>query len=259
VLVLKLLLVPGLVALVTLAVRRWGPTVGGWLTTMPVVAGPVIVFYALEQGAPFGARAAHGTVTGILATTGFIVAYARATGFLAWPGCVAIGWTVFGILVGVLNAADLSLTASVISVLAGTMLGRRLLPEAGVWSSTEASAEPLRGDLPLRMVAAAALVLALTGLAEALGPSLSGLLNAFPVLTTIVAAFTHAQRGRPATLAFLDAYLQSAVGFSLFCAVMAVSLTPFGLTRAIVLALAVQLASNACLWALAHQRPPVES
>jgi hypothetical protein len=109
------------------------------------------------------------------------------------------------------------------------------------------------------MCAAAALVLVLTGLAETLGASLSGLLNAFPVLTTIVAAFTHAQRGRTATLAFLDGYLQSAVGFSLFCAVMAVALTRLGLVRAIALALAVQLASNACLWVLVRVRPRLES
>ena len=52
-LLLKLLLVPGLVAAVTLAVRRWGPAVGGWLAGLPVVAGPVLVFYAIEQGDAF--------------------------------------------------------------------------------------------------------------------------------------------------------------------------------------------------------------
>ena len=38
-LILKLLVAPGLVAAVTLAVRRWGPAVGGWLSGMPVVTG----------------------------------------------------------------------------------------------------------------------------------------------------------------------------------------------------------------------------
>jgi hypothetical protein len=259
VLVLKLLLVPGLVVLVTLAMRRWGPAAGGWLTTIPVVAGPVLVFYALEQGTPFAARAAHGTVTGILATTGFIVSYGRASRRFAWPGCVALGWTVFAIMVAGLNAVFLPLGSSVLSVLAATVLGRRLLPGHEDWVSTGSSLGPARGDLPLRMAAAAALVLALTGLAERLGSSLSGLLNAFPVLTTIVAAFTHAQRGPAATLAFLDGYLQSAVGFSLFCAVMAVALTRFGLMWSILLALAVQLAANACVWALARRRPRLAS
>ena len=46
-LLLKLVLVPGLIALVTLAGRRFGPRVGGWLNALPLVAGPVLFFLAL--------------------------------------------------------------------------------------------------------------------------------------------------------------------------------------------------------------------
>jgi hypothetical protein len=87
----------------------------------------------------------------------------------------------------------------------------------------------------------------LTALAETLGPALSGLLNAFPVLTTIVAAFTHAQRGRAQMVAFLDGYLQSVVGFALFCLVMSMTVVSLGLTRALLAALAVQLSSHLLL------------
>ncbi len=62
VLLLKLFLVPALIALVTLAGRRWGPAVAGWLSAFPVVAGPILGFIALEQGAAFAARAAIGTL-----------------------------------------------------------------------------------------------------------------------------------------------------------------------------------------------------
>ena len=49
-LLFKLVLVPGLIALVTMAGRRFGPRVGGWLNALPLVAGPVLFFLALEQG-----------------------------------------------------------------------------------------------------------------------------------------------------------------------------------------------------------------
>src|SRR5688572_1778556 len=49
-LILKLVLVPALVAGLTLAARRWGPFVGGLLLGLPVVAGPTLYFYAVEQG-----------------------------------------------------------------------------------------------------------------------------------------------------------------------------------------------------------------
>lgn len=84
----------------------------------------------------------------------------------------------------------------------------------------------------------------LTSLAGRLGPTWSGLLNAFPVLTTSVAAFTHAQRGHVAVVAFLNGYLRAVVGFALFCVVMALALDRFGLAPALGAALLVQLAVN---------------
>src|SRR6185295_5365099 len=56
-LLLKLVLVPGLIALVTVAGRRFGPRIGGWLNALPLVAGPVLFFLALEQGDACVARA----------------------------------------------------------------------------------------------------------------------------------------------------------------------------------------------------------
>ena len=50
---LKLSLVPLLIAGVTLGTRRWGPRIGGWLTALPVIAGPTLCFYAIEQGTDF--------------------------------------------------------------------------------------------------------------------------------------------------------------------------------------------------------------
>ena len=61
-LLLKLMLVPSLVAVATLAGRRWGPRVGGWFTALPIVGGPVLCFYAIEQGERFASRAAGGAL-----------------------------------------------------------------------------------------------------------------------------------------------------------------------------------------------------
>ena len=53
----KVVLTPLFIAAVTLAGRRWGPAVGGWLAGLPLTSGPVSVFLALEQGPGFAARA----------------------------------------------------------------------------------------------------------------------------------------------------------------------------------------------------------
>ena len=259
-LLLKLLLVPGLVAIVTLAVRRWGPTVGGWLAGLPIVAGPVLVFYALEQGAAFAAAAAHATLAGLVATVAFAVAYAHLSTRLPWYACMALGWFVFAAVVVSLYALQPGLVLSLVLLIAATVLGRRLLSrlrsaEPGLRPIGRVPAPKPRsgeggdppGDLPVRLVATAALVLTLTGLAARLGPAWSGLLNAFPVLTTIVAVFSHIQRGTAAAVAFLHGYLQAIVGFGLFCVVMALGLVSLGLWWALAAALAAQLAWHGVL------------
>jgi len=67
------------------------------------------------------------------------------------------------------------------------------------------------------------------------------------VLTTIVAVFSHIQRGAAAAVAFLNGYLQAIVGFGLFCVVMATGLESLGLGWALGAALAVQLAWHGVL------------
>lgn len=59
---------------------------------------------------------------------------------------------------------------------------------------------PPRWDLLLRAGCAAVPVVAVTQAAQALGPHLSGLAAAFPIITPVLAAFTHAQQGPEAAL-----------------------------------------------------------
>jgi hypothetical protein len=258
---LKLLLVPGLVALVTLAVRRWGPSVGGWLAGLPVVAGPVLVFYALEQGNAFAATAAHATLAGLIATVAFAVTYALGSRRLPWYACMPIGWSTFAVVVVTLYVLQPGLLLSLAVLVAATIGGRWILSRARSaapslrteMESTEEHVGRVRpqavppGDLLIRLVATATLVVVLTGLADRLGPAWSGLLNAFPVLTTIVAVFSHVQRGGAAAVAFLNGYLQAIVGFGLFCVVMATGLEALGLGWALAASLAAQLAWHAGL------------
>ena len=74
-LALKLLLTPILIATASLAGRRWGQAVGGWLVGLPLTSGPVAFFLALEHGAGFAAVVAFGSLAGALAEAAFCVAY----------------------------------------------------------------------------------------------------------------------------------------------------------------------------------------
>jgi uncharacterized membrane protein (GlpM family) len=263
-LLLKLIVAPGLVAAVTLSVRRWGPVVGGWLSGLPTVAGPVLLFLAVEQGTAFAARASHATLAGLIGTVTFTTVYALASRRLPWTACLPIGWLTFVAAAAVLYVAEPSLVVSLVLLFAATVVGRRLLPRVDPPAGPSA-APP--GDLPLRLLATATLVVVLTAVAERLGPVLSGLVNAFPVLTTVITAFTHAQRGSAATIAFVYSFERAIIGFGSFCFALALTIDRLGLAAGLASAAAAQVAVSGLVLAYTtgpyrlmrrHTRQPVE-
>ena len=247
-LLLKLFLAPVLIAIVTLGARRWGPRVGGWLTGLPTVAGPTLVFYAFEQGTAFAARASHATLVGLVAIPWFCVAYAYAGKRAGWAASLIAGWTTFVLGIAFLNLREINVLLTWGLLAINCAAGYAALP-----AHTPVSAGPVHSkwDLPSRMLAAAVLVTVLTAVADILGPQLSGLLAPFPVATAIVAAFTHKQRGIEAVVIFFRGFLPALVSFGLFCLVLAVALETLGIARALTLALVVQLSTQVVtLWSM---------
>ena len=248
-LLLKLCLVPTLVAAVTLASRRWGLRIGGVLTGLPMVAGPTLCFYAIEQGNAFAATAARSALLGIIATGAFCVAYARSAARVSWPLSIIAGWTAFALVAAATYGLPDLRGVGELGLASGALLiGRRLVPPPAMVTGTSA---PPRWDLGLRMLASAAAVVLLTGIAAWLGARLSGMLSAFPVVTLVLAAFTHGQRGPAAVRVFLRGLLGGLQGFALFCLVFNVALgaMQWALLPAVVLALAAQMVlQSLMLW-----------
>jgi hypothetical protein len=244
-LLLKLVLVPGLIALVTLAGRRFGPRIGGWLNALPLVAGPVLFFLAIEQGDRFVAQAAEATLAGLAAVAAFAVIYAWVAVARSWWVCVLVGWSAFALLTVALQAVHWTAVSALALALGAFGVAPFLLPP---FPDAPIPARAPAWDLPLRMAAAVVLVLAVTGLAAWLGPRLSGAITPFPIATTILLAFTHAQQGAPAAVGFLRAFLPAMWSFALFCFVLAVGVLGLGRDLAFLLALAVHLLVQGVVW-----------
>jgi hypothetical protein len=204
----------------------------------------VLVFYAVEQGTAFASRASSATLAGMSATAAFSVAYAWACRRLPWYLAVAISWSVFAIATLLLYAAQPPLWAGLVLTLTAAVVGGRVLPRVAPERSVAA---PPRLDLVVRVVASAAMVLVLTALADNVGPVLSGLFTAFPILTTTMAGFTHVQRGASAVVSFFAGFLPAIIGFSVFCFVLSIALLRFGVAIGVVAALAAQLAVHGAL------------
>lgn len=234
ILLLKLCLVPALIALVTFAGRRWGPAVAGWLSAFPIVAGPILWFIALEHGADFAAVAAVGTLTGVLAILVYGVSYAWAATKYRWPASLTLAYVAYALAAAAVGAAPLTLPVATLAVLVTLFFAPRAYPRR------EASRMPAKpaNDLLLRMALGAALVLTVTYFAENLGPSLSGVLAMFPVMNTVLALFTHRSAGSGAVIQLLRGMVYGLYSFATFCVVLAWALPRSGSGAAFLWALA---------------------
>ena len=91
---IELGMAPLLAALATLAGRRLGARAGGVVSAFPAIVGPVLLVDALAHGDAFAARAANGTLLGLISLSGFAVGYGRAAAAgRGWPLSLAVGWT----------------------------------------------------------------------------------------------------------------------------------------------------------------------
>src|SRR6185503_8497679 len=76
-LTLKLVLTPALIGAASLAGRRWGPAVGGWLVGLPFTSAPIAFYLARDRGPEFASAAAAGIMAGAVSQAAFCLAYAR--------------------------------------------------------------------------------------------------------------------------------------------------------------------------------------
>jgi hypothetical protein len=219
--------------MVSLAGRRWGPAVSGWIIGLPLTSGPVSLFLALDHGTAFASRAAEGSLLGLISLAAFCLTYSWLSVHINWPVSILAGWGAFFALTFALQFVSVPLFLSFVGVIACFLLVLQLLP--GSQSLNIATKSP-RWETPLRMVVAAAFVIVLTGTAGVLGPQLSGLLTPFPVFATILAIFTHHFHGANAARILLRGLISGAFSFAVFFLVIAGLIDRWGIVAAFALA-----------------------
>jgi hypothetical protein len=254
-LAVKLLLAPSFVVGASLVARRFGPRVGGLIAGLPVVAGPILLAYALAHGRAFAAGAAAGTLLGLVSLIAFVVVYARLAGRLSWGASMLAGWLAFALATAAFSAVSVPAGAALGLAGAGLLLGLASLPRPRL--QARAHATPPAWDLPLRAGCALALVLTLTAVAGWLGPQLSGLLAPFPIIATVLATFTHAQRGTDELLRLLRGLLSGFGAFALFFFTLAISLRQMDTASAFALATLVAVLTQAAALVLSRRERQV--
>lgn len=218
-LILKLILTPCLIGLVSLAGRRWGPGVSGWLTGLPLTSGPIALYLALERGSAFAAGAAGGTLAGLISAAAFCLVYHQLSFRLNWVGCMLGGWAGFLLATFIFQQITLPLLLTFLGVIGSLAFVTKIMAaekkRGRIDEAVRVIAAP-RFELAWRMVIATAFVLALTASAEVLGARLSGLIAPFPIFASILAVFTQRVQGAEAARRLLQGVVIGAFTFAVF-------------------------------------------
>ena len=243
-LLVKLTLAPLLIWLATLATRRWGPAIGGWIAAFPLTSGPVSVFLALEQGREFAAVAAMNSILGIAAVAAFCIVYAKSARRFSWTIAFPCACVAHFVLLFIL-----SLTPSILPLaiaLSIAILGAALL----VIGRPDVQPGPVPSpwwDVPLRMAAAVGVLLLITGIASYIGPKWSGLISPFPVFVSVLGVFAHVQSGSAAAHQLMRGTLIGSFAFVAFFIAVALTVCDVSLPLVYLLATAVTLAVNVAM------------
>jgi hypothetical protein len=255
-LVFKLLLTPLFIGLISLADRRWGAKVGGWLVGLPLTSAPVTLFIALELGTTFASHMAMGILMGLISQAVFCVTYAWLSFRVNWLLSWLIGWGTFGASTFAFEQISVPLPLVFLGVISSLLLVLFLWPRSGGQGvSAQAPAWATLG----RMVMATSFVLLLTSTASLLGPHLSGLLSPLPIFATVFAVFAHKlQGGRPARQ-ILHGVVVSSFACAVFFLLVAACIEQWSMlatfSAATFLALLTQ---GSTLWLLRRHTPPAQ-
>jgi hypothetical protein len=252
VLALKVLLAPGFVVATSLVSRRFGLVIGGVVGGLPAIAGPILLVLALQHRSEFAAKAATGTLLGIVALMTFVLVFAWVGKRAGWPWALAAGWGSFVLVIAAFLPVHVGAVVAFVIACAACICGLLLLPRPGPAAARPQVHPP--HDLALRAACAVVPVVCVTAAARLLGPHLSGLVAAFPVITPVLAAFTLAQQGPVEAVRLLRGMTVGFFAYALFCFTVSVGIEPLGTAAAFVLATALALITQAASVTAARRR-----
>jgi hypothetical protein len=239
-LIVKMVITAGFVLAATVTAERAGPLVGGLVATLPIGAGPVYVFLALDHDAHFIAQSAVASlainaVNVIFATIYVLLAQRRSLVVSLSVGLAV--WTVLALIIHRVPWTVATALTMNIAVLAVCLWLVRPLRRV--------SMPPVRTrwyDLAIRALLVALLVGVTVSLSFRIGPAGSGILAVFPVVLISIMLILQPRVGGKPTAAVLANATLGLVGFGLAALVLHSATEPLGSAIGLALALATSIA-----------------
>jgi hypothetical protein len=254
-LAVKMAITASFVVAASFIAQRSGALVGGLVATLPISAGPVYVFLALDYDAAFISQSALASIVINAITAIFSLTYAvlaQRHGMLVSLGGALALWFVLGYLVS----------------LPEWTLGTALMLCAVIYPPSLLLSYPYRHapmppsvrrwyDLPLRAGAVSALVALVVVFSPYLGAFGSGMFAVFPIALSSLVVILHPRVGARATAAVIANTISGLMGFALALAVLHLTAVPLGVWTAFAITLSMSFGWNLMIWAARHRGIPL--
>jgi hypothetical protein len=253
-LLVKMLSTASIVVAASWVAERSGPLLAALVATLPVSAGPVYAFLALEHGDAFIAEATLGSIAANLATAGFCLAYVLWGSRLSTGMALVVSLGVHLLLLMAFRAADLPF-ALLLPLTIAVYGGLHWVVRAHLHVRAKAPPKLAWHALPIRATLVATLVALVTTASQAIGPTWSGLLATMPIVLSTLILFLQPRIGGPATGAIIASCMLGLMGFGLALAAVHLAALPLGKWVALGLGLAICVGWNFGVGALARLRP----
>lgn len=226
----------------TVTAERAGPLIGGLVATLPISAGPIYIFLAIDHGAHFVGESAIGSLVGNAINVVFALTYALLAQKRSLAVSLASASVLWVCLTWFVNHTTWSLPIAI--ALNVAVLGVALWLTAPLRHIKAPQVKARWHDLVMRAAMVALLVGVVVTLSYRIGPAASGNLAVFPIVLSSIIFILHRRVGGPATAAVMANAIIGLSGFGVACIVLNLTADPLGAVLALSLTLAVSFGYN---------------
>jgi hypothetical protein len=251
-LAVKMVATAAAVVAVSVAVERSGAFVGALISALPTSVGAAYVILALQEPPQFISAGAIGTVAITAAVSVFALVYtvlAQRYGLLISLGVASIVWFALVYAFHSFQWAPFGAFAACVVIFAVTIPLSWRYRAAG----EATNAERQWFDIPLRALAVAVVVAAVTTASSAIGPFASGMLALLPIIMGSSIVIIHARIGGKAAASMAAHAQVFLIGIALGGLALHYLVAPIGVWWALLTALCVCLVWSGGVFFLRHK------